>query len=399
MYNNIKKRAFQLIILFGIISLLGDIIYEGGRSAHGQYLKLLGVQAVTVGFIVGFGEFLGYFFRLISGFFADKTKSYWFLTIFGYFLLASIPLISTTGSWRIIAFLIVLERIGKGIRTPARDTLTSFVAEKVGTGFGFGITEFLDQIGAILGPLIFAFVFSTSISNQNAIGLYQRGYGIFWGPFILLALILFYTYFSFKRFEKLEKKSEKVIDRGPLPINFWFYILFTFITTLGFLNFPLIGFHLKKLNLFSDQKIFIFYTLAMAIDGIIALIVGKIYDRLKTKFENFYFLLLIPLFSAFLPYLVFSKTLFLFSLGIVLFGFIIGLQETILKAVIADITPIERRSRAYGIFNFSLGIAFFVGSTIAGKLYDFSLPVLIVTLAIIELSSLPFFWLMKKKTK
>jgi len=54
--------------------LLGDIIYEGARGVSGQYLQILGVNAATVGFIVGLGELLGYLFRLASGFFADKTK-------------------------------------------------------------------------------------------------------------------------------------------------------------------------------------------------------------------------------------------------------------------------------------------------------------------------------------
>ena len=113
----LKRQAFQLIFFLGVISLLGDIIYEGARGVNGQYLQILGINAATVGFIVGLGELLGYLFRLASGFFADKTKSYWLFTIIGYGLLISIPLISLTGVWQIVAVLIILERIGKGIRT------------------------------------------------------------------------------------------------------------------------------------------------------------------------------------------------------------------------------------------------------------------------------------------
>lgn len=395
--DEIQKRAFQLILLLGIISLLGDIIYEGGRSVHGQYLKLLGVGAAKVGFIVGFGEFLGYFFRLISGFFADKTKSYWFLTIFGYALLLSIPLISLTGVWQIVAFLIILERIGKGIRTPARDTIASFAAKKIGTGFGFGIAEFLDQIGALIGPLIFTFLFLRATFGQNLLGVYQRGYSFFWIPFLLLMIVLFLTYFKFKKSEELEKKIETKKEEKSFQTNFWLYVLFVFLTTFGFVNFALIGFHLKNFNLFSDAKIPFLYTLAMTIDAIIALIIGKLYDRLRMKFRNFYVLLLIPLFSALIPFLIFSYKLILIFFGIIFFGLVLGIQETILKAVVADITPIERRSSAYGIFNFSFGLAFFAGNTVAGTLYDYSIPVLIITLVIVELSAIPVFYLIKRK--
>ena len=215
--RELKKKAFQLILLLGVISLLGDIIYEGSRSVNGQYLNILGVNAAKVGFIVGLGEFLGYLFRLFSGFFADKTKSYWLFTILGYGLLLSIPLISLTNAWQIVAFLIILERIGKGIRTPARDTIASHAAKQIGTGFGFGIAEFLDQIGAVIGPLIFAFLFVGITSSQNIIGAYQGGYRFFWVPYLLLLFVLFFTYLKFKKSEELEESMERPSDEKTLP--------------------------------------------------------------------------------------------------------------------------------------------------------------------------------------
>jgi hypothetical protein len=88
--NDSRKKAYQLIILFGIVSLLGDIIYEGARSVNGQYLATLGVSAATVGLVSGVGEFLGYAVRLASGYYSDKTGTYWLFTIIGYALLISV---------------------------------------------------------------------------------------------------------------------------------------------------------------------------------------------------------------------------------------------------------------------------------------------------------------------
>ncbi|GIW48824.1 MAG: hypothetical protein KatS3mg079_300 [Caloramator sp.] len=59
-----KKIAVEFIILFGIISALGDVTYEGARSVYGTYLASLGATATIIGFITGLGEFLGYTFRL-----------------------------------------------------------------------------------------------------------------------------------------------------------------------------------------------------------------------------------------------------------------------------------------------------------------------------------------------
>ncbi|MCX7913108.1 MAG: MFS transporter [Thermodesulfovibrionales bacterium] len=397
--DNPIKRAYQLLLLLGFISLLGDIIYEGGRSVNGQYLNILGVNAATVGIIIGLGELLGYLFRLLSGYLADRTKSYWLFTIVGYGLLLSVPLIALTNSWQIVAFLIVMERIGKGIRTPARDTITSHAAKRVGTGYGFGIAEFIDQIGAIGGPLIFTLIFVNVANGLDLINAYKQGYNFFWIPFSLLLFVLFFTYFKFKDSEALERSLHYCKSNVKLTKHFWLYIYFVFITTIGYVNFALIGFHLKNLGILSDSYIPLLYASAMGIDAIAGIWSGKVYDRLKksTKVrQEYYLLLVIPTVATFIPFLVFSNSLTLVILGTILFGIGMGVQETVMKAVVADMTPMSRRSSGYGLFNLSFGLAFFIGNAIAGYLYDYSVAVLMIILALIEISSIPVFFIMKK---
>jgi len=400
--RGLRKEAFRLIILLGVISLLGDIIYEGARGVNGQYLNVLGVNAATVGFIVGLGELLGYVVRLISGFFADKTGSYWVFTFVGYGLLMAVPLMSLTGTWQVIAFLIVFERIGKGIRSPARDTIASHAAKQVGTGYGFGIAECLDQIGAFIGPLIFALMFVGLAAGQNAVGTYQRGYNLFWIPFILLVLALFFTYARFKKPEELEDHQEKTADK-KLSRSFWFYAVFVFVTTAGFVSFALVGFHLKKTGVMGDASIALLYAVAMAVDAVIGLAAGKMYDQLNRKpgHENagLFVLLAIPILAALVPILIFSTTLALVIVGAILFGFTVGMQETVMKAAVADMTPVRKRSTGYGIFNISFGVAFFIGSSLAGLLYDYSIPLLIMSLVAIELASVPVFYKMMRTSR
>ena len=89
-----KTKTLKLIFLFGIISLLGDVIYEGARGVNGPYLEILGANAAIIGFVAGVGEFLGYSIRFVSGYFSDKMKAYWFFTMVGYGLLFTVPLLS-----------------------------------------------------------------------------------------------------------------------------------------------------------------------------------------------------------------------------------------------------------------------------------------------------------------
>lgn len=154
------KPATIFIVLLGFVSLFSDMTYEAARSITGPYLALLGATATSVGFIAGLGEFLGYALRLISGWLADRTGKYWSITITGYVInLLSVPALALVGQWQLAAVLIMVERIGKALRTPARDAMLSHAAAKIGRGWGFGLHEAMDQVGAMIGPLIIAGVF------------------------------------------------------------------------------------------------------------------------------------------------------------------------------------------------------------------------------------------------
>ena len=107
--DNQKKVAFQFIMLLGIASLFGDITYEGARSIAGPYLAVLGASAGIVGLVAGIGEFIGYAFRLVSGYLSDRTQRYWPITIIGYGLLVSVPILAFAGCWQLAAILIILE--------------------------------------------------------------------------------------------------------------------------------------------------------------------------------------------------------------------------------------------------------------------------------------------------
>jgi len=304
-----------------------------------------------------------------------------------------------------VAVLIIFERIGKGVRTPARDTIASHASKQIGSGYAFGIAEFIDQVGAIIGPLIFSFVLVRVVSGQNLIVAYQRGFSYTWLPYILLLGTLLFAYTRFKNTEELETViRQKREDEKKLPKVFWLYALFVFITTAGFVNFALVGFHLKKHGILKDAYIPLLYATAIGgVDAIAGLVVGKLYDRLNKGSGNhksgLVLLLAIPVSSALVPIFIFSKTLGLIIVGIVLFGFCVGLQEVIMKAAVADMTPLDKRSTAYGIFNFSLGLAFLAGGTLSGFLYDYSIPVLIIFLTVIELMAIPVFYTMKNKIK
>jgi predicted MFS family arabinose efflux permease len=369
------------IILLGIVSLFGDVTYEGARSVTGPYLYTLGASPGVVGLVAGIGDFIGYSLRLASGYVADRTRAYWLLTFIGYGLLFSVPLLAFAGYWQLAAVLIILERMGKAIRNPARDTMLSYATKKVGRGWGFAVHEALDQVGAIIGPVAFSLVL---LSHDT----YQEGFKFLWIPALLTLAVLAVARKRFPSPQKLETPEEtgKQNTQAKLPRVFWLYTAFTLLSVAGFANFQLISYHLKAQAIVPDAQIPIIYAIAMAVDAAVALIVGRTYDRIGLTS-----LLAIPLLILPIPFLAFSTSYSSVLVGMALWGAVLGVQETIMRAAVADLIPVERRGFAYGIFNTAYGAGWGLGGVVMGLLYEHSISYLILFAVVMELISIPLF--------
>jgi MFS family permease len=375
-----KRIAYRFIILFGIISALGDITYEGARSVTGPYLQTLGASAFAIGLVTGLGEFLGYALRIASGYWVDRTKSYWAITYLGYALLLSVPLLAFTGHWQIAALFFILERVGKAIRSPGKDTMLSFAAKQVGTGYGFGLVEAIDQIGAFIGPLLLTLSFSLTNS-------YRAGFLWTIVPVLLLLGILSYLRIKVPTPETMEtslsKETGTVKTDAALPSSFWWYIAFSFISMVGFVNFPLLSFHMNRHHVISPTWIPILYAITMGVDAIVALWAGKHYDR-----GGFKVLLWIPILNIPVALLGFVNDSWMLVIASICWGALMGIQETIMKAAIADLIPTYMRGRAFAIFNIILGLAMLIGSSMMGWMYEASLSILIGYVVVTQLIAL-----------
>lgn len=379
----------QFILLMGFVSLFGDITYEGGRSVTGPYMAFLGASAALVGFVAGLGEFLGYALRLASGFVADRSKAYWPLTFLGYGLILAIPFLAFAGSWQVAALFIILERVGKAVRAPARDAILSYATKEVGRGLGFAIHEAMDQIGAVAGPLLFSMVFFLK-------GGYKQGFILLFIPALVTLFVLYLAKARIKQPQSLEEAGTAGADEAaglqPFSKVFWLYALFTFFCVAGFANFQVLSYHFKFRSVVPDAQIPLLYMIAMAVDGVAALIIGKTYDKIGLKA-----LFVLPLLTIPIPFLGFSLNYALVLAAVVLWGAVMGCHETIMRAAIADLTHINKRGTAYGIFNALYGFAWFAGSVIVGLLYDRAgswIPVFVVAT---QAASIPFLFILSRK--
>ncbi|MBR3038369.1 MAG: MFS transporter [Clostridia bacterium] len=380
----------------GIVSLFSDMTHEGARSILGEYLNLTGASAATIGFVSGVGELCGYSLRLLSGFVADRTKKYWALVIAGYALqvlaIPALALIPENG-WVLACGLVILERIGKAIKKPAKNTLVSFAASETGVGKGFAYQEFLDQLGAFLGPVIL-FVITLLLGTEKLFSTYRMCFLILGIPaLITLGLVLFsrYRYPHPETFEQTEEKKEAFRFRK----SFVFYMIAISLFAFGFADFTLITLHAAKTQAFPDSTLSLLYAAAMAVDAFAALFFGWLFDRIGLKA-----LILSTLCSAFFASFVFlTGNPVLIGVGIVLWGVGMGAQESIMKAAVSSIIPRTHRSAGFGIFETGFGVAWFLGSWLLGALYDVRPLYLVLVSVAVQLLAVPFYLLSLKADK
>lgn len=373
----ITALAFKFVILLGVVSLFADVTYEGARSITGPYLGLLGATATVVGIVAGLGELLGYALRLLFGYLSDRTRQYWGFTFAGYAVnLLAVPLLALTTRWEPAAALIVTERIGKAIRTPARDAMLSHATSRIGRGWGFGVHEALDQIGAILGPIIVAMVLYFG-------GGYRLGFAVLLIPALLALTALTIARILNPQPQAMEISTGAIQPKG-LTRAFWLYLAAMAFFAAGVADFPLIAFHFGKAKVVAEAWIPVFYAVAMGVDALAALGLGRVYDRIGLKV-----LLMVVTLSILAVPMVFLGGFYVALLGIAIWGASIGAQESIMRAAVAGMVAQDRRGTAYGIFNTGFGVAWFLGSALLGILYDISRPYVVAFSMAVQFLSIP----------
>lgn len=390
------STAMLFIILFGIVSLFSDMTHEGASSIRGAYLALLGASAGTIGFISGLGELVGYSMRYVFGKITDKTRMYWPMVIFGYILdILAVPALALVGEkgWIAASILLVIQRMGKAIKKPAKDTIMSFAASQEGVGKSFGIQEMLDQIGAFLGPF-FLYLVMLFKTEGSTFEIYRTCFAFLAIPGFITILLLLFTRRKFPNPEHFEPESKKN-ESFVMKKSFVFYIVGISLFAFGFMDYALIIMHISKnigglgtsLLFIREETLPLLYAGAMLVDAIAALVFGHLYDKKGTRALVISTLLSAP-FSLFI-FGIKSEWAILF--GLVLWGIGMGAQESILKAAVTSMVPKKNRASGYGIFECSFGIFWFLGSWLLGVLYSKSLPLMIGISILAQVLAIPFY--------
>ncbi len=386
--GNIAKTAFGFVLIIGIVNLFADMTYEGARSITGPFLGSLGASATVVGVVAGTGELLGYSLRSVAGFFADKTRRYWLIVFVGYMInMLAVTALALAGNWPIAAALIVTERTGRAIRKPAVDAMVSYAGKSIGRGWVFGLNEGLDQAGATVGPLIVAAVLYLNSG-------FRTGFGVLLVSAILCLVTLVIARFWYPRPHELETESADFSKAKGFPRAYWIYVAAGALIAAGFADFSLIAFHFQKAGIISQTTIPLFYAVAMGAGALTNLMFGRLFDRVGFPIAIFAFFL-----GALFAPLVFLGQFWLSLIGIVLWGIGMGAQNSLLKALLAGVLAVAKRSTGFGLFYTGYGIAWFLGSVAMGLLYDKSILTVVIFSVCFQLLALPVFLWAKRQSE
>jgi MFS family permease len=361
-----RLSPLRFVLVFGVVSGLADFVYEGARSIAGPYLATYGASAAVVGLVTGFGEAVALVFRLATGRWSDRSGRYWAISITGYAItVLSVPLLGAGGPVAVVCLLVVAERFGKAVRTPARDTMLASASVDLGRGRAFAVHEALDQSGAMVGPLVVAGVLALH-------GSYRTAFAVLAVPGVAALAVLAYLR---RRVPKpmaydpgVRRSPSRGVSLRGFSRRFWQYAAFSAATLAGFSTFAVLAYHLQYRRVVAAPVIPILYAVAMGVAGLAALASGRVYDRFGLRG-----LIALPVLGAAVPFLSFSTSAALVWVGALLWGAVMGIHESTMRAAVTDMVPRHRRGVGYGTFTAVYGLAWLAGSAITGALYDVSI--------------------------
>lgn len=368
-------RPWHFVLVFGIVSLLADMVFEGARSIIGPYLATLGASAAVVGLVAGAGEFLGYGLRVLSGYAVGRTRRYWTWAIVGYALtVLSVPLIGATGALAPALLLYGTERLGKAVRSPAKDTLLSHASAQTGRGSAFGAHQALGQTGAMLGPLLLAAVLGWREGD------YRLAFAVLAVPGVLVLALLLWLRHRVPDPLAYEASPPPTAPPGTrpapntgtdppaaphrLPARFWQYAAAIALLSAGVVSFPLLAYHAHTTGLLTDAQVPVLFATAMLVNGAAGLVVGRVYDR-----RGPLALLAVPVAAA-ASVLAFSHSVPGLWVGVAIWGVVNGVMDSTVKAVVTELVHPQTRAVAFGWLALVRGAGLLVAGGLIGAAYD-----------------------------
>lgn len=354
-----KNPLQKNILLLGLVSLLNDISSEILAPLLPLIIKNLGGSGVAIGLIGGVREGLTYILKLVFGLLSDHRNSRKPFVFIGYLISALFKgILVCAQAWQHVLVCVGLERIGKSIRTSARDAL---IAQSTPTTIAksFGLVRSFDNIGATIGALIvFALIWLYKLDIQFII--------IIATSIALTALIpLFFIE------EPKQNPSQEAPVWGPVPVAVKHFALINSVFHFGCISYMFLTLRVHDFpGIFSPiQNTLIMYITFNIVHALCAAPFGIMIDGLNKKtcvlagYITHGFVML--------GFWV-ARTPVQFWLLFMAYGVSLALTDISQRTLAMSLAPARRQGTAIGLVYAAMGVAQITGSTLCGFIWEYS---------------------------
>ncbi len=362
--DGIKRNVW----IFGIVSMLNDITSEAILPLLPVFVtNVLGAGPEILGLIEGVAEATNSLSRPVFGWLSDKLKKRkgfvewgYITSIFGRFMVA------ISFSWPMVLVGRFIDRLGKGMRTPARDAMIAEFSKKKVRGTAFGIHRALDTAGAVLGPVLALALLpiTPAVSNwvQKAMGIQLHQLNILFILMLIPAIVtlpLLFFMVQETKFKRAPKFATHLTDKLKK---------FIFVATLfGIANFPIAFVLLRAkeigLGLSNTLLVYLIFNIAYAI---VAYPTGRAVDKFGGKDI---LALSYALFGVASLGFIFTNDFISISLALVVLAGFSAMNKTATRAFTSLLVKSEDLGKSYGFLDLSVGVASLLSGIIMGMIW------------------------------
>ncbi len=354
-----KEPGMRNVVNLGFVSLFTDISSEMILGVLPLFVTIdLGATKALLGLMEGAADSLNYVFRTFAGVISDRIASRKPLVVIGYALsTVAKPFFSVTSNFTQALVVRLTDRAGKGIRTSPRDALISDSVKDSVSGRAFGLHRSLDQLGAILGPILAFFLIPViGIRSLFLISLVPGA----------IAVVILVTFVVDKA--GLKKTTSILANAGHvLNRKFASFLFVIGIFSVGAYNF---SFVLVKANSLGVDQATV--PLVYAVLNVATVVAGLPSGLLADKIGKDKVLI-----GAFGLFAVSTLAGLLTTSGVVLafgiaflYGLYLGTSDTVQRAVIPSLTAGELKGTAYALYYLLLAACSLVANFVFGFLWD-----------------------------
>ena len=363
-FKDMKTGLSRNVTFLGVVSGFTDISSEMLYPIVPIFLtSVLGAPMSVVGLIEGVAESTASFLKILGGRWSDKAGKRKPFVIAGYSLSAiSKPVLALASTWHFVLFSRFIDRVGKGLRTSARDAMIAGSVDKAHWGKAFGFHRAMDTLGAALGPLAALLMLNMM---PPAAPNYRLIFMAAFIPAILGVLVLVY----FVRENAAEPKpltdGGLSAPRTPMTPDFKKFVGLYALFAIGNSSDVFLIMKAKSVG-FSTANVILAYTGYNLVYAFLAAPAGWLSDKLgRIKTMIFGFMVFAIVYLGFASA---DKGWMIWAL-FALYGFYGAFNEGIAKAVVSHLSAADNRASAMGYFQGTLGFLTFFASTMAGLLW------------------------------